>query len=167
MTDQMSAELRAMVEIEGALKDLGDEERSRVMQWAAARFRTPVKTATVKAGASAAIEADAGNDEYPDLATFFSAANPSSDAEKALVGAYWMQYREDAPDIETLTVNTKLKHLGHGIGNATRAFDSLKSEKPALIVQTKKDGSTKQARKKFKVTNEGKKKVEAMLQREN
>src|SRR5256885_180100 len=82
------------------------------------------KPATGRVGATATIDTDEGNNEHPDLATFFSAANPITDAEKALVGAYWMQYRENAADIETMSVNTKLKHLGYALGNATRAFDS-------------------------------------------
>jgi hypothetical protein len=68
--------------------------------------------------------------------------------------------------VEAQAVNTRLKDLGHGVGNITRAFEALKDEKPALIVQTKKEGSTQQARKKFRVTAEGKKKVEGMLKAE-
>jgi hypothetical protein len=157
----MSGELKAMSILETTLKSLSDEELSRVMQWANARFRY---TKSVGGKAQSANDTKVENDdEYPDLATFFSAAAPKTDGEKALVGAYWLQYREDATDVEAVTVNTRLKHLGYGIGNVTRAFESLKAEKPALIVQTKKEGSTQQARKKFKVTSEGKKRVEAML----
>jgi hypothetical protein len=82
---------------------------------------------------------------------------------KALVGAYWMQFKEGVNDVDAMTVNTRLKHLGHGVGNITRAFEALKAERPSPIVQTRKEGNTKQARKKFKVTNEGKKRVEGML----
>jgi DNA-binding PadR family transcriptional regulator len=66
-------------------------------------------------------------------------------------------------DVEAQRVNTELKQLGHGVSNITRAFDALKSQKPALIMQTRKEGTSKQARKKYKVTTEGKKAVERML----
>jgi hypothetical protein len=39
----------------------------------------------------------------------------------------------------------------------------LKSQKPALVVQLKKSGSTKQARKKYKLTTAGKKAVEQLI----
>ena len=52
-----------------------------------------------------------------------------------------------------------LKNLGHGVGNITRAFDTLRASKPALTVQTRKEGSSKQARKKFRVTTEGHRRI--------
>ncbi len=159
----LSTELKAMATIEAALKDLDDDERARVMQWAAARF---------KVAGRARLESREGDDadadlmsleKHADLASFYDAASPTDDGAKALVGAYWMQFKEGVIDVDAMTVNTRLKHLGHGVGNITRAFETLKGEKPSLIVQTRKEGSTKQARKKFKVTNEGKKRVEGML----
>jgi hypothetical protein len=83
--------------------------------------------------------------------------------DKALVVAYWLQVRGGAADIDAQTANTELKHLGHGISNVTRAFEGLKSQKPALMIQLRKEGSTQQARKRFKVTAEGRKSVERML----
>ncbi len=165
MTDDLPVELKAMAQLESALKELGDEERGRVLLWANARFKSSLKNAGTKVGTIG--EANGGDQaEQPDLATFYASAGPISDADKALVVAYWLQYRENVSDVEAQTVNTRLKHLGYGVGNITRAFETLKDEKPALIVQTKKTGSTQQARKKFKVTSEGKKKVEGMLRPE-
>jgi hypothetical protein len=159
----LSSELKAMATIEAALKDLPEDERTRVMQWAAARFKVAGK-ARVEGGEADDPSADRTSlEKYNDLASFYDAASPTDDGAKALVGAYWMQFKEGVSDVEAMTVNTRLKHLGHGVGNITRAFEALKAEKPSLIVQTRKEGSTKQARKKFKVTNEGKKRVEGML----
>lgn len=159
----LSSELKAMAKIEAALKELDDDERGRVMQWAAARFKVAGKARVDDARGD-----DSGADgnslgKYDDLASFYDAASPADDGGKALVGAYWMQFKEGVSDVDAMTVNTRLKHLGHGVGNITRAFEALKAERPSLIVQTRKEGSTKQARKKFKVTNEGKKRVEGML----
>jgi hypothetical protein len=78
---------------------------------------------------------------------------------------YWLQYREGANELEAQRINSELKHLGHGIGNVTRALDWLKAQKPSLMIQKRKEGATKQARKKFVVTNEGKKFVEKLLAR--
>jgi len=56
-----------------------------------------------------------------------------------------------------------LKNLGHGIGNVTRACSALIAEKPALLMQVKKAGSTKQARKQYRLTTAGIQRVREML----
>lgn len=167
MAETLSGELKAMAQVEAALKGLPEEEMARVIQWAVSKFRA-VGKGSGTGGASTGKKAEVlggedGGKEHPDLATFYGAAGPSSDQDKALVGAYWLQVKEGAEDVDAQTVNTRLKHLGHGIGNITRAFETLKAQKPAMIVQTRKEGKTQQARKKFRVTTEGKKKVEGMV----
>jgi hypothetical protein len=167
MPDGLSPELQAMVQVESALSALEATERSRVIQWAQAKFRS-TGSGTNRGTPDTVVELersagghDLGSDDLP---AFYDAAHPESDAEKALVCTYWMQFRKGAADVDSQAVNTELKHLGQGIGNITRAFEALKSQRPALIVQTRKEGSTKQARKKFKLTTEGKRAVERMLQ---
>ncbi len=163
-TTELSAELKAMADIEAALKNLSDEERARVMQWAASRFRGPGKSASkVVADDNEVQSTELG--KYGTLAEFYDAAAPETDADRALVAAYWYQFKEDASEVEAQKINRELKHLGHGVGNITRAFEALKSQKPALIMQTRKEGSTKQARKRYKVTTEGKRAVERMIAR--
>lgn len=159
----LSKELSAMVALETALVELSEEEQGRVLTWAASRFTTVA--ANLRKGAAAddattsvdvqtspktsdAITADS-------LAEFYDRASPSTDAEKGLVVGYWFQYHEGVTDLDAQSINSQLKHLGHGIGNVTRAFDWLKSQKPALMVQKRKEGTSQQARKKFMVTNEG------------
>ena len=166
MTDALSPELKAMVQVESALSALEPTERSRVIQWVQAKFRSTSATSRAPADVAVEIERHATGDDLgsDDLPAFYDAASPENDAEKALVCTYWMQFRRGAADVDSQAVNTELKHLGHGIGNITRAFEALKSQRPALIVQTRKEGNTQQARKKFKVTTEGKKAVERMLQ---
>lgn len=78
--------------------------------------------------------------------------------------SYWFQFIKGDADIDSQSVNTELKHLGHGVGNITQAFAGLIARKPQLVIQTKKEGKTQQARKKYRVTQEGKKAVDAMLQ---
>lgn len=170
----LSKELAAMVQIEQALLDLSEEECGRVLTWAGSRFgvalaasKSPTATASVGATAEHA-EDGAGSDnnsEVSSLAEFYDIASPSTDGEKALVVGYWLQYREGANELEAQRINSELKHLGHGIGNVTRALDWLKAQKPSLMIQKRKEGATKQARKKFVVTNEGKKFVEKLLAR--
>ena len=62
-----------------------------------------------------------------------------------------------------INVNGHLKDLGHTVSNITRAFDSLINRSPRLARQIAKSGSAKQARKRYKVTREGIKRVKSML----
>jgi hypothetical protein len=170
---QLSNELKAMSEVENALSGLSDDERNRVLRWAAERFGIPGTLGNARGGPAtgAAQQKDPGGGgssgaEHADLADFFAAARPSSDVEKALVVGYWFQYRVGNAELEAQSINTELKHLGHQIGNITRAFDNLMARDPQFIVQTKKTGSSKQARKKYKLTTAGKKEVEKMLARD-
>ena len=48
-----------------------------------------------------------------------------------------------------------LKDLGHRASNITDALSSAMKEKPALIIQVKKSGSARQARKLYKLTDAG------------
>jgi hypothetical protein len=164
---QMSGELKAMAQVEAALGALGEEERSRVLLWAGSKFDVTLSPVRRKdkpdGGTEETEEAEDDEREYEDFATFYDAARPKTDTDKALVAAYWLQVEEGQSEVNAQTANTSLKNLGHGVGQITRAFDGLKSQKPALVVQTKKEGSSQQARKKFKVTSEGRKAVERML----
>lgn len=168
----MSKELGAMVQVEQALVDLSEDERGRVLSWAVSRFG--VALAIPKASSSKSLPANEEDEsqqqveaakpgEIGSLAEFYDLASPSTDAEKVLVVGYWFQFREGAQELEALKINNQLKHLGHGVGNVSRALELHKSQKPALMIQKRKEGVTKQARKKFVVTNEGKKFVEKML----
>lgn len=94
---------------------------------------------------------------------FFDAADPQTEAERVLVGAYWVQVVEGAEDFESMQVTKHLKNLGHPVSNITRAIDSMMSQNPRMVIQTQKSGSSKQARKRYKVTREGTKRVRAML----
>jgi hypothetical protein len=97
------------------------------------------------------------------VADIYAVANPSSDGEKVLVVGYWFHTARGDGELDSQAINTELKNLGYPITNVTRAVTSLAKSVPRLVVQTKKSGSTKQARKKFKLTVEGIKRVEHML----
>ena len=155
-------ELAAMTQVAQALGRLDQGAVSRVLKWAAERFNAG------KVAVSDGKNEEVGNDSKPidftDLPTLYDAANPSTDADKALVVGYWLQVINNEEFFESQDVNAKLKNLGHGVGNITRAFDALKSSTPTLVHQVEKSGTTKQARKKYKLTVEGARKVKAMIQ---
>ncbi len=79
------------------------------------------------------------------------------------MAATFITRRENADDFASAQVNAQLKHLGHRVDNITRAIDALISEKPALVIQVRKSGSTRQARKLYRVTDAGAQEVQRML----
>lgn len=172
-TDPM-AELTAMTEIAKALRPLDSESVRRVLEWAADRFGASGKIAArQRANNLQRVEANNGEIQaesiptaFNDIADLYSAAKPKGDPEKALVVAYWVQRLTGQADFDAATINKELKHLGHGVGNITSALGSLITRKPQLVIQTRKTGSSQQARKRYKLTNEGLKHVDRMIQGE-
>lgn len=159
------AELDAMKLVAEAIEPLNTEARNRVLTWATEHFdvtlRAPIESQNRLSDAS--LDATGKVTTYDSLGELFAASLPGSDAEKALVAGYWLQVVQGASDFGTESVNIELKHLGYGIGNITRAFDSLKSTRPQQVIQLRKSGTTKQARKKFKLTEVGVKAVETFI----
>ena len=101
--------------------------------------------------------------QFSDLGDLFDAANPKTQPERVLVVAYWKQVVEGGESFESQPVNTELKHLGHGVANITNCLGSLTSKTPKLVLQVAKSGKSQQARKRYKVTREGIRRVEAMV----
>jgi hypothetical protein len=176
MTDKFNpadAEFSAMQTLYAALEPLDDEARNRVVNYIVARLEIALQSAAKPSGGGTAVP---GGDEeaaiekettiapkYDALAEIYDAAQPKSNAEKALVAGYWLQVCQGAESFDGLTANRELKHLGRGLANITNAIDSLKGQKPALALQLKKSGKSQQARKVYKITVAGIKAVEAMI----
>jgi hypothetical protein len=167
----MDPELNAMQAILTALEPLEVEGRRRVVTWVMGRFELGVAP-VAKGGprvqenqgdAAAAGASNSGAPTFNTLGELFAAANPETNGQKALVVGYWLQSREGLPDLDGQRINTELKHLGYGVSNITVAMDELKESKPALAIQLRKSGNTRQARKKYKITEAGLKAVDARL----
>lgn len=102
-------------------------------------------------------------ESYNSVAELFSAASPTVDWEKALVVATYLQVKNGLSDFTSLEVNRELKNLGYPSSNITDAFDVCITKRPQLILQLRKEGNSRQARKKYKVSNEGIKLVKSMV----
>jgi hypothetical protein len=168
------AEVKAMTSAFMALKPLQPEEQERVMAWLQGKlglkctFRTPArKTVNSNDENAGAVDDDNQNGDpassYTDFADLCAAASPNTDAEKALVAGYWFQVCSNQSSFGSQECNTALKHFGTPVGNVTRAFDALIGGTPKLVVQMQKAGTTKQARKLYKLTHHGIQKVKSML----
>jgi hypothetical protein len=158
-------EFRAMASVYEALAPLDDESRARVLRWVTDRFGySPPRRPNPNALGTTddAVHANGELADEADLAETFARAQPTTEMDKVLVAAYWFQER-GAKDQESQSLNKELKNLGHGIDNIARAVSNLTETRPALVIQTRKTGSTRQARKRFRVTQEGINRVRRML----
>lgn len=160
-------EIEAMGTIANALDPLPSDSVQRVLGWAIEAFSEKGSPSATKTGAEAVSMANDGKGEIEleewrpnDVAELYSAVDPNTDAEKALLATYWLMVEEGETDVDSQSINSLLKHLGYGVGNITRAFSSLINTRPQLVIQTRKTGKTKQARKRYKLTEQGKKEIE-------
>jgi hypothetical protein len=149
-----------MSDVAKALSGLEPDAIRRVLKWATDRYQTRVPGQAEGAGAEAAV---AERRSFADFPSFFDAANPQSGPDKALVAAYWFQVVKGQEDLDSSALNRELKNLGHPSTNITRDLDALIKRTPRLVIQVRKSGTTKQARKKYKLTREGIRAVERMI----
>jgi hypothetical protein len=88
---------------------------------------------------------------------------PETMAERALLGAYALAKGRPDRTITSQAINNELKRNGLPVPNITRAIESNLRAKPPLMVQKKKMGTTRQARKQYALTAEGAAFVEGKL----
>lgn len=166
----LDPEVAAISQVNQALTPLEPEVQQRVLRWAAERFNVTLAR-QAKPPARPDQDARQGNGEsagesnqtFADFATLYDAANPQTDAERALVAGYWLQQSNGGQDWDSQSANKQLKNLGHGLSNVTTSLTELMERRPRLVMQTRKEGSSKQARKKYKLTTEGTRKVNQMI----
>jgi hypothetical protein len=168
-------EVAAIGKVNDALLPLEPAVRQRVLYWAAQRFEVILPkgktSASGNGGADGKEEEEQDAEQlgtvtpgaFADVASLYDAANPTTEADKALVVGYWFQVVQGNADFTGFSVNKELSNLGHGVKNITVALGSLIDSTPRLVIQTHKSGKSKQARKKYKVTGEGIKRVKQLL----
>jgi hypothetical protein len=166
-------EVTAIGKVNEALAGLDPAVQQRVLRWAADRFNVTLpqvkKTAADESKGKQQdeeqdeLEVPEAPDTFTDFASLYDAANPSTEADKALVAAYWLQVIQGNADWASFSANKELRNLGHGVENITVALGALIDSTPRLVMQTHKAGKSRQARKKYKMTNEGIKRVKQML----
>jgi len=185
MNDAMSEtdqEFAAMQIVFSALQHLDVDARQRVMDYVSSRLGLAATTSRKPDNSNChAMKKDKHDTEDVEasrrtggaaptcehLAEVFDAVDPQTDRDRALVAAYWLQTSTGASSVDGFSINKELRHLGHGLGNVTRAIDGLKAAKPALMIQLKKLGKSQQARKEYKVTAAGVKYIEDFLNGQN
>lgn len=161
----LDPEVEALNTIIGTLEALEEGRRRNVLLYVNARYgaRPPGSRASPDPAIATLPSEDAANAAFANLGDLFDRANPQSQADRVLVVAYWKQMIEGAESFEAFPVSKELKHLGHGVKNITGALDSLIQQSPKLVLQVAKSGKTRQARKRYKVTREGIRRVQVMI----
>ncbi len=154
-------EIGAMASVAEILSNLDSKAVERILRWAAQRFNVSFGPQS-KAGRPAG--AEAVNSTKTDLPDFFSRLNLTTENDKVLAAGYWFQQIEGQEELDAQQLNSHLRHLGHAISNITRTFGRLMEQRPQLVIQTRKGGSSKQARKKYRITAEGIRAVEQMTE---
>jgi hypothetical protein len=151
-------ELRAMITVYEALKDLDDEAKARVIEWVSGKLELGYAKIIRPGGdlGFQGMECEERNLlDFASVAETFAVANPKNTADKALVVAAYLQASKGGGDVTGREINKELTQIGHGVRNITRALEPLIKKKPQLLIQTRKEGLTRQAQKKYRVTNEG------------
>lgn len=177
-------EIQAMSQVNTALKALSEEERYRVMQWAANKYlqnSVPLKLAgpalaSPPAGLIGdATDVDSDDDSvddqpknetrvYATFAEMLDASGADKDPGRFLIAAYWLQTIDGKETWKSFQINKLLKDTGNQIAKISNPIHSLSKSKPALVVQVSKNStSTGQGAKTMKLTTEGIKKALQML----
>ena len=145
--------LRAMSDM---FDGLSHDAVVRVLRWALDKYKVSMAaTPTAPVHLASADTTQRDKPVASDLPEYYNDAQPRTSSEKALVVAAYLQTIQGSSDFDSGSVNRELKNLGHQSSNITRDFDDLIGRKPKMVVQTRKSGSSKQARKLYRVTHEG------------
>lgn len=172
-------ELAALNTAYTALKDLDPDAVARNLNWIATRLgvAVPLKPAvgsTAKAGlpgslsqtqTPAAPERDTAPSEQrtdpteffnsPTAAEFLARFHNPSDKERVLIVAAYLQKSRQTKDLTGFLINKELKNIGHGLKNITAVTTQWQQDRPQKLIQLRKSGSSQQAQKTLKVTEEG------------
>jgi DNA-binding MarR family transcriptional regulator len=156
-----SEELAAIAKLSEILDGLAPDERERVLSWASSAYAvTPTAASpgvSLRSTDNAALMTDVGN--------LFERASPGGTQDRILVAAYWLQVLQGTDDFGSQKVNDLLKDLGHPVANITKELSRLMNRSPQLVRQTEKSGRTQQARKRYRLTDAGRKAVDELLAR--
>jgi hypothetical protein len=165
-----NSELEAMAKLAEVLEPLSPEARARVVTWVTEALDIAVPRSikapdgtNVGAGAGIASAPPSVDSSFKAFAELFHAADPRGEKEKALLAGYWIQRSTGVDQFNAQQINAELKHIGYGVANITDALSQLIVERPNLVIQLAKSGSSRQARKTYKVTDAGNRRVHEML----
>jgi len=167
--DSAGDEVAAIAAVNKALSGLTDQAaRDRVIGWARSAHGSAsssddekqVRGREAKDGGKQVGDASAPS---ADLHELMEQADPVTKEDRVLVASFWVQQNESAEGFGSQRVNTLLNDMGHKDSAINKTFAALMQTQPALVRQTHRSGKTIQARKTYRVTDAGKKRVAALI----
>jgi hypothetical protein len=173
-------ELHAMGLVFGALKNLDNDQQRRVLRWVKDRLESPEPTGIVSTDADTPDDmpihmiANSQDSEpkipeqkdirhYDTVMDLFSDATAKKSTSKVLLMASYLQERHSFKEITSYEINFRLKRIGHKVTNISSLINSLLNRRPHLLIQVGADTHKKQARRKFRVTEDGLKEARSFL----
>jgi hypothetical protein len=159
----------AIAKIVETLEPLEEADRQAVLTYVNHRYAKAihVRTSAIDVGRAESLSSNQDDNRrsalFADFPQFFHAFDPQTDVDKALIAGYWIQILQGNDGFESFSANRMLREMGYPIGNITRALDNLMESEPKLVHQVRKSGVTKQARKVFKLTQMGIRKVDEVI----
>ena len=107
---------------------------------------------------------DASAEEDDGFAEAFSKVNPRTEDKKVLFAAWFLFGKKGPQDFKGLQVSKRLAQTGHRINSVSVCLGRLKALKPALVFQVRSTGNKKQSRKIYRLTDEGIKAAQQMME---
>ncbi|MCP5104013.1 MAG: hypothetical protein GY950_11570 [bacterium] len=92
---------------------------------------------------------------FDNIEDLFLSSDAKRVSDRILLAAAYVQVKKNAREVTSYEINTQLRAVGYGVTNITTLINGLLKKTPPLMIITKKDGATKQARRKFRVTEHG------------
>lgn len=172
-TQTPTNELEAITVVYEALEPLSSEARARVLNYITSLLAIdvtigmpPLKDDSINEDLEpppGPADNTQGSLQFSTFAELHDKARPATNADSALLAGYWVQQFEGNEHFASQAINKELKNLGTGVKNITSALNRLRNSKPALVLQVRKGGKSRQARKTYKLTNAGIKRVQEMI----
>ena len=155
--DPVQAELEAMKVIVDTLRPLPPESIKKVLRFV---------NDTYPSKGTNQVTPEEGQEHqsmFQEFHQLYDATLPRTGPERALIAAYWLQVNQENEEWDSFQINKELKNFGIPSSNITRDLDVLVRRIPRWVHQTRKEGTSQQARKTYTLTTEGKRAVERML----
>jgi hypothetical protein len=96
-----------------------------------------------------------GLKRFRSIETLFLSSNVKTVPSKILLAAAYLQEKLNFEEISSFDINSRLKKMGYGVPNISSSLNSLLKKEPPLMILIGKAGDSKQAKRRFKVTEEG------------
>lgn len=161
-----TTELAAMQTIAEALNPLDEGARKRVFHWAQDFFNFEKNGSVSAMPLARSFEKptfDESDNSFETFGELYSAIDPLTQEDKALTAAYWLQVIQGRESWQSADIQKELRELGYALSNVADSVSSAVNKRPQRVIQLKKSGSSRQARKTFKLSDAGKKYVEERL----